>query len=61
MAVSLGLQLDEESVRRLLAIRRDLLERASELEEEVRRIREVVRVIEEALTAQGFRRAVCWQ
>ncbi|HDD72238.1 MAG TPA: hypothetical protein ENF98_01055 [Candidatus Bathyarchaeota archaeon] len=57
MAVSLGLQLDEESVRRLLAIRRDLLERVSELEEEIRRIREVVRVIEETLTAQGFRRA----
>ena len=57
MAVSLGLQLDEESVKRLLAIRRDLLGRASELEEEIRRIREVVRVIEEVLTAQAFRRA----
>ena len=39
------------------SIRRDLLEKISELEEEVRYIREIVKVIEEFLTHEGFRKA----
>jgi len=51
------LQLDEDAVKRLLAIRRQLMDRISELEEEVRLMREAVRVIEETLASQAFRRA----